>query len=88
VDVEDFFDDPLTEACTRVIEQKYKKDNKLAIPPFMFAEYDRKNSKEKVYNSYLILINCGLHTFAENLRTIFRQNSGGVDLKDEPMCSK
>lgn len=87
IEVEDFFEDPYMEACTRVVEYKLKTQNRLSLPPFMVASFDRKRSKEKVYNSYIVLINSGLHKQAENLRSKFQKDSG-VDLKKEPVCSK
>ena len=66
IDVEDIFDDPFMEACTRAIEFKYK---------------------THVYNTYNVLINAGLHKFAETLRIKF-MNSSGIDLQKEPLKSK
>lgn len=87
VDVDDFFDDPYMEACTRMVEYKRKCEEGLSLPPFMIASLHRKGAKEKVYNSYIVLANCGLYQQAENLRIVFQKDSG-VDLKDEPFCSK
>lgn len=87
MEIENFFDDPFMEACTRVVELKKKTEQNLFLPPFMIAKYDRKNAKEKIYNTYIVLSNSGLHKQAENLRVKFRQDSG-VDLKEEPTCSK
>lgn len=85
--IEDYFTDPYMEACSRVVEMKRKNEKSLSLPPFLFAQTNRKNAKIFVYNSYVVLINCGLHKQAENLRLIFKQDSG-VDLKKEPIHSK
>lgn len=87
LEIEGFFNDPMMEACTRIVEMKRSTEKSLSLPPFMIARLDRKNSKEKIYNSYIILVNCGLHKQAENLRLKFRKDSG-VDLREEPVCSK
>ncbi len=88
IDVEDFFDDPMMESCTRIVEYRYKTQKEhLSLPPFMFANLDRKSSKTKVYNTYIVLINAGLHKQAENLRLNFMKDSG-IDLQKEPVKSK
>ena len=87
LEIDKFFDDPMMEACTRIVEMKRSIQKSLSLPPFMIVRLDRKNSKEKIYNSYIILVNCGLHKQAENLRLKYKKNSG-VDLREEPMCSK
>ena len=88
IEIEDLFDDPYIEACTRVVEYKRKqKQQGLSLPPFMMASLDRKRAKEKIYNTYIVLVNSGLHPQAENLRIKFQKDSG-VDLKLEPICSK
>lgn len=85
--VEDFFDDPFMEACTRMIEIKRMISKDFALPPFMMAYLDRKNYKVNTYNTYIVLINAGWHQYAETLRLKFKQHSG-VDLKLEPHKSK
>ena len=87
MDIEDMFDDPYMEACTRAIEFKCKTSDKLSAPPCITALLDRKGAKTHVYNTYNVLINAGLHTFAENLRVRF-MNDSGIDLKQEPLKSK
>jgi hypothetical protein len=87
IDVEDTFDDPFMEACTRAIEFKYKTADKLSAPPCIVACLDRKGAKTHVYNTYNVLINAGLHKFAETLRVKF-MNSSGIDLQKEPLKSK
>jgi len=85
--VEDFFEDPFMEACTRVIEIKRMTSKEFAVPPFMMAYLYRKNHKTHHYNTYIVLINAGWHTCAETLRLKFKRHSG-VDLKLEPHKSK
>ena len=87
IDVEDIFDDPFMEACTRAIEFKYKTADKLSAPPCIVACLDRKGAKIHVYNTYIVLINAGYHKYAENLRLRFMEDSG-IDLKEEPIKSK
>jgi hypothetical protein len=87
ISVEEMFDDLFVEACTRVVEYKRKTEKNLALPPFMFAQRDRKNAKETTCNTYIILMNSGLYLQAENLRKIFK-NDSGVDLEKEPARSK
>lgn len=87
LEIEGYFDDPMMEACTRIVEMKRSIERSLSLPAFMMVRLDRKNSKEKIYNSYIVLINCGLHKQAENLRLRFIKDNG-VDLSREPVCSK
>jgi len=79
---DDIFDDVLAEACTRAITENLKEKN-MIVSPFMEAKL--KNGKRVyIYNTYKILINAGYHTFAENLRFNFK-NQTRVDLKNEPI---
>jgi hypothetical protein len=87
IEIEEFFDDPFMEACTRVVDIKRTFNKHFSVPPFMMAYLDRKNPKLHTYNTYIVLINAGLHKFAETLRIKFKQHSG-VDLKLEPIKSK
>lgn len=87
---EDIFDDPYVEACTRCIELKLKKSDggsDFLVNPVMLVKSDkRKNSKEKVINTYKILLNAGLPSKAETLRKIFFMSTE-VDLAHEPLSS-
>jgi len=87
LDIEDMFEDPYMEACTRAIEFNFKTKDKLSAPPCIIASLDRKGAKSHVYNTYNVLINAGLHKFAENLRVRF-MNDSGIDLQKEPSKSK
>jgi len=87
LEIEDIFDDPYMEACTRAIEYKCKTSDKVSIPPCIIASLDRQNAKTHVYNTYNVLINAGFHKFAENLRVRF-MNDSGIDLQKEPAKSK
>jgi hypothetical protein len=87
LDIEDIFDDPFIEACTRIIEFRRKSQESMAVPPCILANLDRKGAKIHVYNTYIVLINAGYHKYAENLRLRFMEDSG-IDLKEEPIKSK
>lgn len=87
LEIEDFFDDPCMEACTRILEFKRQQSSHLSVPPCMISSLDRKGAKVHVYNTYMVLINAGLYKYAENLRNTFMKDSG-IDLKKEPIKSK
>lgn len=86
----EIFDDPHIEACTRCIENKIDKlepDEDFLVNPIMFVKsLKRKNSKEKIVNTYKVLLNAGFPSRAEMLRKIF-YNSTEVDLAIEPLSS-
>lgn len=70
------------EACTRALDENIKSGD-LSVAPYIFSTL--KNSKKTyVFNSYIILVNAGYHTYAENLRKSFR-NQSRIDLKYEPI---
>jgi hypothetical protein len=87
---EEIFDDPHIEACTRCIENKIDKldpDEDFLVNPIMFVKsLKRKNSKEKIVNTYKVLLNAGFPSRAEMLRKIF-YDSTEVDLAIEPLSS-
>lgn len=87
LDIEDIFDDPFMEACTRIIEFKRQQSSHMSVPPCIVSCLDRKGAKIHVYNTYVVLINAGMHKFAENLRNRFMKDSG-IDLQKEPIKSK
>lgn len=87
---EEIFDDPHIEACTRCIENKIDKletDEDFLVNPIMFVKsLKRKNSKEKIVNTYKVLLNAGFPGRAEILRKIFYASTE-VDLAIEPLSS-
>ena len=87
---EEVFDDPHIEACTRCIEEKIKmlhEDDDFLVNPIMFVRsLKRKNSKEKIVNTYKVLLNAGFPFRAETLRRVFF-DSTEVDLATEPLSS-
>lgn len=87
---EEIFDDPHIEACTVCIEKKIKslhQDDDFLVNPIMFVRsLKRKNSKEKIVNTYKVLLNAGHPSRAETLRRIFF-DSTEVDLAAEPISS-
>ena len=87
---EEVFDDPHIEACTRCIENKIDKlepDEDFLVNPIMFVKsLKRKNSKEKIVNTYKVLLNAGFPSRAEMLRKIFYASTE-VDLAIEPLSS-
>ena len=87
---EEIFDDPHIEACTRCIENKIDKldpDEDFLVNPIMFVKsLKRKNSKEKIVNTYKVLLNAGLPNRAELLRKVFYDTTD-VDLAIEPLSS-
>lgn len=87
LEIENFFEDPFMEACTRIVEFKHQQSRRLSVPPCIISSLDRKGAKIHVYNTYIVLINAGLHKYAENLRNTFMKDSG-IDLKKEPIKSK
>ena len=87
---EEIFDDPHIEACTRCIENKIDKldpDEDFLVNPIMFVKsLKRKNSKEKIVNTYKVLLNAGFPSRAEMLRKVFYASTE-VDLAIEPLSS-
>jgi hypothetical protein len=87
---EEIFDDPHIEACTRCIENKIDKlepEEDFLVNPIMFVKsLKRKNSKEKIVNTYKVLLNAGFPNRAEMLRKIFYASTD-VDLAIEPLSS-
>jgi|TARA_R110000868_G_C10875451_1_gene762569 hypothetical protein len=87
---ETIFDDPHIEACTRCIETKIKKlkeeDDFLVNPIMIVKSLKRKNSKEKIVNTYKVLLNASFQFRAETLRRVF-YDSTDVDLAKEPLSS-
>lgn len=87
---ESIFDDPHVEACTRCIEEKIKgianEDDFLVNPVMIVKSSKRKNSKEKIVNTYKVLLNAGLPLRAEMLRKIFFMSTE-IDLAYEPLSS-
>lgn len=87
---EEIFEDPHIEACTQCIEEKIKSLNMnddFLVNPIMFVKsLKRKNSKEKIVNTYKVLLNAGFPSRAEILRKIFYASTE-VDLATEPLSS-
>ena len=87
---EEIFDDPHIEACTRCIENKIDKldpDEDFLVNPIMSVKsLKRKNSKEKIVNTYKVLLNAGFPSRAETLRKVFYASTE-VDLAIEPLSS-
>lgn len=87
---EEIFDDPHIEACTRCIENKIDKlepEEDFLVNPIMFVKsLKRKNSKEKIVNTYKVLLNAGFPSRAEMLRKVFYASTD-VDLAIEPLSS-
>lgn len=81
------FDDYCAEACTQVIEKKFK-DDRCNVSAFMqcviLGKNKKPNKKIYIYNTYKILINAAQHKKAEVLRQIFLKDTK-VDLALEPM---
>lgn len=79
---DEIFDDIFVEACTRSVEENIKENN-MNVSAFMQSKL--KNGKKIfIYNTYKILTNAGYYTYAENLRTNFK-NQTRIDLKHEPL---
>ena len=77
------FDDVYVESCTRSVEQ-LKSKNKLRMCSTIHC-WDVKTPKKIItYNSYKILINAGMHRFAEVMRKHFLKNQD-VDWATEPL---
>jgi len=87
---EEIFGDPHIEACTKCLEEKIKNlkyDDDLLVNPIMIVKsLKRKNSREKIVNTYKILLNAAFPYRAETLRKIF-YNSTEIDLAKEPISS-
>ncbi len=87
---EEIFDDPHIEACTRCIENKLnilKENDDFNVNPIMFVKsLKRKNCKEKIVNTYKVLLNAGFYNRAEFLRVKFYESTD-VDLALEPLSS-
>lgn len=85
IEIQDFFDDPFVEACTRCIEIKKDEEDAFNVNPVMICTCI-ETKKEKTINTYKILQNAGLGEKAEFLRHKFLQLSE-IDLSKEPMSS-
>lgn len=76
---EEIFGDPHIEACTRCLEEKIKKlkyeDDLLVNPIMIVKSLKRKNSREKIVNTYKVLLNASFPYRAEALRQIFYNNT-------------
>jgi hypothetical protein len=87
---EEIFDDPHIEACTRCIEEKIKglsiDDDFLVNPVILVKSLKRKNSKQKIVNTYKVLLNASFQSRAETLRRIFYETTD-IDLASEPISS-
>ena len=87
---EEIFGDPHIEACTRCLEEKLKKlkyeDDLLVNPIMIVKSLKRKNSREKIVNTYKVLLNASFPYRAEALRQIFYNNTE-IDLAKEPLSS-
>jgi len=88
VDIDEtIFEDYCVEACTRVIEKKFKEDS-CNVSAFLQCIVVNKNKKVGkrmyIYNTYKILVNAGFHRKAEVLRQIFLKDTK-IDLAMEPI---
>lgn len=84
---ETIFEDFCAEACTRIIEKKFKEQlcNVSAFMQCVVVNKNKKPSKKiQIYNTYKILINASFYKKAEVLREIFL-NDTKVDLALEPI---
>lgn len=81
----DIFDDPYTEACTRVIE-KLARDKKINLSCVIMCRSE-SSSILNSFNTYKILINAGFHAPAEILRKALIQQTGH-DWANEPLKNK
>ena len=91
IDVDsNIFDDPYVEACTRCVEEKLKNltngGDFLVNPVMLVKSLKRKNSKDRIINTYKILLNASLPHRAEMLRKVFYMSTQ-VDLAHEPLSS-
>lgn len=83
----DVFEDVLTEACTRILENNIKEPT-FKIFPILYVRYKNDDiQKNKTFNTYKILINASMYSQAEIIRKNFLKDMG-VDLNDEPLHSK
>ena len=87
---ESIYNDPHIEACTKCIEDKIKNlrnDDDFLVNPIMIVKsLKRKNSKEKIVNTYKVLLNASFPYRAETLRRVF-YDSTEIDLAKEPLSS-
>ena len=87
---ESIFNDPHIEACTKCIEDKIKNlrnDDDFLVNPIMIVKsLKRKNSKEKIVNTYKVLLNASFPYRAETLRRV-SYDSTEIDLAKEPLSS-
>lgn len=81
VDAE-IFDDYLLEAATRAVENR-KNDPNFNISA-VIQTWESKRDKDpdalQVYNSYIVMVNAGLHKKAEHVRAEFKRKNN-IDLK-------
>lgn len=87
IEIENEFIDPFAEACTRIIENHLKNEDRLSLKvnPVLICKC-LDTDQQKTMNSYKILQNAGLYKIAEYLRKFFYDESD-IDLADEPLSS-
>lgn len=86
IEVEDFYENPHAEACTRAIELLIKSKKEFQIGPVILCKYiDEKY--DKVFNSCKILQNGGYWKLSKEIRNEFLKETG-IDLCDESFSSK
>ncbi len=88
VDIDEtIFDDYCAEACTQILEIKFKNET-CVVSAFLQCVIINKNKKASkkiyTYNTYKILINAALYKKAEILRQIFFKSTK-IDLSLEPI---
>lgn len=84
---ETIFDDYCAEACTRVIEKKFKEESCNVSAFLQCIVFNKNNEPGKriyIYNTYKILVNASFHKKAEVLRHIFLKDTK-IDLATEPI---
>ena len=86
IEVEDFYENPHAEACTRAIEILMNGNNQFDIGPVILCK-EINEKYDKVFNSCKILQNGGFWKVSKQIQQQFL-NETGIDLCDESLSSK
>jgi epoxyqueuosine reductase QueG len=87
LEIETFFDDPFTEACTRCMEIKMRCPTEASVNATAVMICTSRSTEEvKTLNTYKILQNAGFAHKSEFLRKHFIENCN-IDMATEPLSS-
>jgi len=85
---DEIFDDIFIEAATQAIEDVFKteKISELKLNMVMLVFHSNKKRKSRLMNTYKIMINAGLHKYAETFRSELMK-AYKIDFNEEPISA-